>query len=284
MVLERAGYVADDGVAPWGRAEHPVLALASPAGSAVVAKLYPQGDGRATYDNMVALRASSFATRWDPPRLPRALTYLDDIGALVMERVEGRPLDHRGLADGRSVRAAMETLVALHSSDARPTRRRTPQGVVRSLRRGGERAGTIAPALTGTFQSVVEALEAARPRAVERVPSHGDFCARNLLVCSDRIVVIDWDRFGWADPARDVASFGAWSWGRAVRDGRTPDWCVLEAATSAYSRQLPAAAIEERVAFYAAAALVRVAHILVTRPRQVAHVTRFLDEALRLVR
>lgn len=292
--LEGAGYLLAAGVVPWGRPGHPVLALTSPEGSPLVAKLYPDGRGRATYDHIQALCETSFGRRRGPPRLPRAVAYMEELGALIMERLDGRPLGECGPMDGPPVMWAMELLAALHASGARPPDRQTADDVVCSLRGKVGLVRELAADIAEPFCSLVHELELARPPTVEAVPSHGDFCPRNLFMCSPRpggpaelgtrLALIDWDHFRLADPAHDIGSFVASSWGRAIRYGRTPDWSVLEQATTSYGSLLPMAAVDDGIRFYTAVRLARMSHILLKRPRRAWQVPLLLDEAHRLLR
>src|SRR5207302_3489251 len=159
------------------------------------------------------------------------------------------------------------------------------KGVVRSLERKASDVAALAPRLAPDFAGLVDALRASRPEDAPLVPSHGDFSPRNVLVGDERLVLIDWDRFRLADPARDVAYSGTWSWARDVRQGRPPSWSALERSVSVYDELRPAARVGERLAFYVAAALGRIAHSIVTLWRDdTGVVPELLGEARRQLR
>ena len=98
QVLHSKGYVIDGGNFPISRPDRATMALVTRTGIPVVAKLYPSG-GEIAYANMQELWCSSFGERRRPPGLPRPLDYLPDVGVLIMERIEGRPLVEIGTLD-----------------------------------------------------------------------------------------------------------------------------------------------------------------------------------------
>src|SRR5207249_762292 len=160
--------------------------------------------------------------------LPRPLAFLPGPGVLVTERLAGRPLLEMGPAGSTGIDVAIRLLADLHACDAVPARRRTAAKIVRSVRRKAAEASTQAPALAGLFADVAGRMERARPADGEIVPTHGDFSPRNVLVGPSHAVLIDFDRFQLADPARDVAYFGTWCWAWEVRRGGAGDWTALD--------------------------------------------------------
>jgi aminoglycoside phosphotransferase (APT) family kinase protein len=262
-----------------------MLALTRPDGLRVAAKLYSHGDGRNAHANMVTAWRSSFGEPRRPPGLPQPLRYDADLSVLLMEWIDGRPWLELGPWDERRLEEAVFLLASLHDSDAAPARKRSSRRIVASVRRKAAAAATLAPDLAPQFLEAVEALAArCRPDA-DLVPSHGDFSPRNVLVAKDRAVLIDWDRFQRADPARDVASLGAWFWLACLRDGRAPNWAFLEQATTLYEQLRPGPALRERLDFHTGAALVRLAFSRVDLWRRELHfVSPLLAEALRRLR
>ena len=285
QTLRSRGYATDGVNFPTGRPDRSSLALVTPMGKPVVAKLYPLGGGEITYANMQELWRSSFGERRQPPGLPRPVDYLADIAALLMERVEGRPLMELGRLDERTVDGAIRLVASLHESDAQPIKQRDSRRIVRSVMRKAKHIAEIAPQFAACFQSVAEALEKAQAEEPELVPCHGDFSPRNVLVGPNRLVLIDWDRLQRADPARDVAYFGLWSWVSALRQRTTADWSLLDRVTAVYNSLRPGAAIYARLHFHLAAGLMRVAHGLVELwPDDAYLVPQLAAEALRRLR
>lgn len=280
-VLRARGYVADGEPFAVGRPDRTTIPLRTGSGRRVVAKIYSDDGGEACFANMAALWSSSFGERRDPPGLPRPIEYLREHRILLLERVAGRALAQGGDPDTAAVQDAVLLIAALHGSDALPTRRRSTRGVLRSLRRKAERISRLDSGLGANVQRLVSALQESPGRNRDLVPAHGDFSPRNVLTGPDRSVLIDWDRFQLADPARDVAYFGTWCWVDRLRRGATGSWSVLEDAAAAYEALRPQASIASRLEFYVAAGLVRIAEGLVTLWTEDAHLApRLMEEAL----
>lgn len=280
-ILRARGYLPDGKPFAVGRPDRTTIPLVTGLGCPIVAKIYSDGGGEACFTNMRALWSSSFGERRDPPGLPRPIEYLREHRVLVLERVAGRALAEMGEPDAGAVQDAVRLAAALHGSDALPTRRRSARGILRSLRRKAERISRLDSALGAKVRRIVEALEESRRKERELVPCHGDFSPRNVLVGPDDSVLIDWDRFQLAEPARDVAYFGTWCWVGRLRRGESPSWSVLEESVSAYEALRPKAAIAEKLDFHVAAGLVRIAEGLVTLWTDDAHLAPLLlEEAL----
>ncbi len=284
-VLGRTDYVTDGWTRLDSHGDRVTLSLATRTGVPVVAKLYPSGEGEAAYVNMQELWRSSFGERCRPPGLLRPIDYLPDIGVLVMERVEGRPLAGLDLSNRALVEGATRLVASLHRCDARPSTRRDWTRVVRSVARKADRVAGIMPQFADVFREVAEALGSTRPEDQELAPCHGDFSPQNVLVAADRVTLIDWDRFQLADPARDIAYMGAWGWVWRLRQGRPADWSMLELVVGAYDSLRARASVRARVGVHVAAGLMRIAHDLVMlRPEDRHLVPELAAEALRHLR
>src|SRR4029079_6207742 len=134
--------------------------------------------------------------------------------------------------------------------EAEPNRLRTHGKIIRSVRRKVARVSEVAPPYAAAVHKVLEALEATKVAESQLVPSHGDFSARNVLVGENRITLIDWDRFQWADPARDVGYLGTWHWVSALRRDEPPDWTLLMRSLAGYRAIRPGVELESQVGFY----------------------------------
>ncbi len=107
---------------------------------------------------------------------------------------------------------------------------------------------------------------------------------KNVLVAGDRVVLIDWDRFQGADPARDLGFLGSWFWVSLLRERRQPNWDALDWAVTTYERLRPGASLCHRLDFHAAAGLVRIAFSrLHLWPDEIGLVPAILNEAIRRV-
>ena len=285
QALRSRGYESEGAGFPTGRPDRVTLALVTRTGLPVVAKLYSSGGGATTYANMQELWRSSFGERRRPPGLPRPVEYLPDVGAVIMERLPGRPFVELGASDPDVVNDAIGLLASLHGCEAQPSTQRPVGRIVRSVWRKADTVGHVAPQFVDSFREVAEALEAAEVEDPELVPCHGDFSPRNVLVGSDGVTLIDWDRLQRADPARDLAYFGAWCWTWALRQGRPASWSMLDRVVARYESLRPGASIEARLGFHLAAGLLRIAQGLVTLWLDDAHlVPQLTAEALRRLR
>jgi Ser/Thr protein kinase RdoA (MazF antagonist) len=281
--LARDGYTLEGPAYATGRPDRSTFAVRTRAGVPAVAKLYPSGGGEQTYANMAAVWRSSFGERRRPPGLPQPLDFVPEAGALIMERLPGRPLVELGPV--REIDDVVPLLVALHESDAVPSKRRNWARVVRSAKRKAAKAEARTPDLGALFRETAEALAAVELADAELVAGHGDFTPRNVLAGPGRLALIDWDRFQLADPARDVAYFGAWCFVWSLRRGGPPDWTPLERTAIRYAELRPGSALEQRLPFHVAAGLVRIAHGIVELwPHDAPLVPRLLEAARRQLR
>ncbi len=278
--LRQRGYARTPETFRTGRPDRVTLALTTRTGVPVVAKVYPCGNGETVFANMLRVWRSPFGENRHPPGLPQPVDYLPDLGILVMARVEGFPLAERNHIEPTVLDDVVRLLASLHESTATSRLVRSSMGIVKSIRRKAEHAAMLAPELGESFHQAADALAACRVGDRELVPSHGDFSPRNLMLGREGLVLIDWDRFQIADPARDVAYLGLWSWAGHVRKGQAPDWSVLDRTVAHYDSLRPQAAIKARLHFHIAAGLLRVAHSIVALwPRERSVVPRLIGEA-----
>lgn len=283
--LRSLGFQADGPAFTIGRPDRATYPMATRAGSPVVAKIYPAGDGEASFDNMQRLWRSSFGERRRPPGLPRPLDYFPNLGVLITERLEGRPFAEFATVDEDTLNASIALVKELHESDVHPRKHREWRRIVRALSRNVERTAERAPASYDSIRRALTILEVTEVVDGELVPCHGDFSPRNVLVGPGGLALIDWDKLQLADPARDIAYTGAWCWAAALRQKRTPDWSVLERVVATYNRLRPGASIEARVRFHVAAGVMRIAHSLVELwPNDAYLVPRLAAEAIRQLR
>jgi aminoglycoside phosphotransferase (APT) family kinase protein len=210
------------------------------------------------------------------------LDYFPELGALIMERIEGQPLSELGPLSDSNLEQSMRLLAELHQCGIEPELRRNWRGILRSVKRKAERVAELAPQYSDDIRAVIGRLETTRIRDSELVCSHGDFSPRNVLASSQRWLLMDWDRLQCADPARDVAFFGTWPWRETLLRGRSPDRSTLAKAARVYESVRPGCNLEEQLSFHVAAGLVRVACSLVEfRPQQAYLVPGLAKVALR---
>ncbi|HZO85480.1 MAG TPA: aminoglycoside phosphotransferase family protein [Verrucomicrobiae bacterium] len=256
--LHRRGYRLEKTFAS-GRPDRPTFGMVSQSGTRVVAKIYPSELGERAFANMQQLWRSPFGTQRTPPALAQPLEYLPDIGALIMEWIEGQPLTELGALSDSNLEQSIRLLAELHQCGIQPELTRNWRGILRSVKRKAERIAELAPQYSDEVRTVIERLEATRIRDSELACSHGDFSPRNVLVSSQRWLLMDWDRLQRADPARDVAYFGTWPWRETLLRGRLPNRSSLEKAARIYESIRPGCDLEKRLPFHIAAGMVRVA-------------------------
>ena len=242
-------------------------------GRDVVVKTYRRGGSGHVYDDMLALWHSPFGRERRPPGVPQPLSVDPATGELVMAWVPGRPLGERGdLGDSVLRTPEVAALLAdLHASGAKVKRVRSARRVLASSRRKAAdlSAGSLGPrvdigavAVASAAERVVELLGGCCPAEEDLVPGHGDFSPRNVLGDATGVMLIDMDRLQMADPAHDLAYWGAWTWATEAMNDRTPTWEVLGDLVSHYTGQLGdrSTGVSENLAFHQGAALVRIVH------------------------
>jgi Phosphotransferase enzyme family len=284
--LTGRGYELDGSAFLTRRPDRLTVGLCTADGVPAIGKLYPAGGGAIAFRNMRALWESRFGERRDPPGLARPVEYVAEPEVLVMEHLGGRPLVELDHLTDDAVGNSVELLAALHGSgavlDSVP---RAASRIVRSLRRKQARIAELGSEYASRYRVAVDAAEAAQPRDRELVPSHGDFSPRNVLAGRARWALIDWDRLKPADPARDVAHYGAWCWLRALHASGTHDWSALDRFVPAYESLRPGAALRERLDFHLAAALLRMVASRVELWREESFlIPQLIEEAARRVR
>lgn len=239
------------------RPDQLTIPLVTASGTKVVAKFFTSDRGAQTFANMNALWASSFGAQRQPPGLPQPLDFLPDCGALIMERLEGRPLAELHASAQEHFEPALRLLADLHQCNATPVVKRSSRSIVRSAERKAARIAELSPTHATLAKELAAALEAGRVKERELVPSHGDFSPRNIFVGADRLAVIDWDRFQLADPARDVVYFATYDWADWLRRGRMPNRDNLKRAIEVYESARPGAKLKRAVSFHIAASCLR---------------------------
>ena len=278
--LNKYGYHSATHSFPIGRPDRATLPLMHPSGKPVVAKFYPGSNGEQAYNNMVSLWNSSFGKSRKPPGLPRPVDFLPAENILIMERLEGRPLSEIDPQTSKLLEESIALLADLHNSNVQAKVKRSSKKIIRSLDRKANGVEQLAPHLSEEYKGLIRLLETRTSKDRHPVSSHGDFSPRNILVCSDRVVLIDLDRFQEADPARDVAFYGVWCWTSLLRKGRKPEWSTLHNCVHLYDRLRPSALDQERLSFHVAAGLLRKAHSIIHLwPNEIGYVPALLAEA-----
>lgn len=282
-VLDELGLVAtgEPALVPTGHTDRPVFRVETDQGY-VAAKFFEPIRRQAPFRDHSNLWNSPFGASRNPPGLPRPLGWSNSRYCLVMEWLEGKPLARRGEPAPRNhIREAAFLLADLHSAGTRHRKTRDVEAILRSLERkcldvGKSSIGDLA-------RRVLDELALRLPEDHEFVPSHGDFSPRNLILTSAGLRLIDFDRIQLADPARDVAYYGAWSWVTGLLfDGR-PDWSIGDEFTVEYLARRPDARLSPQLTFHKVAALVRIVHGWTVLRNDPDSAQPVLTEALRIL-
>ena len=126
-----------------------------------------------------------------------------------------RLLATRPAAALRTVAQIGRALRVLHDSPSGPAslpRRDGAEDVhteVRETLRAGEHVAALLPDLGRTHEQVAAQVVEQLDRVPGEAPvlCHGDFKSDNLVVDDGRLTILDLDRTGWADPAKDLGKF-----------------------------------------------------------------------------
>lgn len=217
---------------------------------------------------------------------PRLVYDDPDLRLLLATFEPGEPVVERLDADWRAiVPAVARALAALHVLPAPDWGNASPEEIVADLRR---RVGALygwLPEEAATLRSTLARLElraAALP--APSALTHGDFGAGQLLWERGRLVVLDFDKCGWGDPALDLGNFTAQLRRRALLDGlAAPVHEMRNLLLDVYMRAAGDACdrsdLAPRVAWYEQVVLLRRVHFFARQGTQEWH-----ERALRLVR
>jgi tRNA A-37 threonylcarbamoyl transferase component Bud32 len=199
--------------------------------------------------------------RPDDGGLVLARQYIPHERMLVFPWAEGRFLSD--IVDDRKpalLREAARVAAELHRLPIAPDGRTTaPMVVEETLARSGrlrdrwpETAALIEP-LLAALQEAVSVLDPEAP-----APIHGDLSPGQFVWTGDRLVLLDLDMFGYADPAYDAGHFLAQMERRYLLDPALPadSWEWLACFRDAYLAAMPGVSARN-VSFYRGVTLVR---------------------------
>jgi aminoglycoside phosphotransferase len=195
------------------RGERTVLEYRFDGGLRLFAKHYPNPkDARDAYEILCVLWNRSFG-QGSPHCVAEPLACFADWGVVVTRAATGHRLTKlvgRPGAWEDGLRAAARWLARLHTVSVKlGPRDDMVEGVFRLTRRAA-RAGAHHPELERLLVPLIEEL-AVRARRVHgsrpQAQTHGRYHAGHVFVAPESVTVIDLDRAGLADPAKDVGEF-----------------------------------------------------------------------------
>lgn len=201
-------------------------------------------------------------------RVGLPIAYVKQEWTLVSPWIDGVPLtevtppERAGL-----LRRAASMVVRLHRLAVAPEPPTTAVMLIEETLDRRERLRDRWPDTLAVVDPLVDALQelSASLDPAEPAPVHGDLGNAQLLWAqtADRLVLFDWDRFGYADPAFDVGHFLAQLDRMAVLDptvqALAPDW--VSAFFDSYVEAMPQVS-SRNVAFYRAMTLVWKIHTI----------------------
>lgn len=189
----------------------------------VVVKIYGKDKGRNAYEAMHKLWASSLA-KGDIVSIAEPLAYIPEHKMLIQGPVRGdqdlKDLLRLALRSGTPdalnelyavIRKTSAGLAALHHCGARHGETITWADEVAEIRKEIVKLNATLPLFADATMPLLtrlEALAATAPPAPD-LPSHGSFRPQQVLVHQGNIGFIDFDGFGLAEPALDIALFCA---------------------------------------------------------------------------
>jgi len=227
----------------------------------------------------------------DRPSLP--IRYLPQERVLVFDWVEGQILSK--IVDGRKpelLRQAAALAAQLHRAPLVPEPPTTPQMLLDETRARCDNLRPIWPGTADMVEPLLAALQAAVPRldCADPAPIHGDMAAGQFLWTGDRLVLLDWDMFGYADPAYDAGHFVAQLERRCALDRTLPPEAGRWPACfrDAYLAAMPGVS-RRNVSFYRALTLLRKTYTVCRRqpaegPQQAVRLAACARAALEDVR
>jgi aminoglycoside phosphotransferase (APT) family kinase protein len=179
-----------------------------------VAKIYRK-DHSEVFHTMEEIRQAGFGPD-DEFSIPQPVAYVASLECLVQEKVDGTRADEIFKTGDEQSRAAAAKRSALwlarfHALGPRTGSRTHAKDYLdsKSMQRYAQeiaaRGGSLADKVAYLHERLVDGLTSLSPTAL--CAGHGSFSAAHVLLGPQRTVVIDWDGYDVADPARDVARF-----------------------------------------------------------------------------
>jgi hypothetical protein len=193
------------GVHTKGRGEEPTLVDYSPQERAVVRLNGHVLTYYASHSSFGAAVAGMEAAGEAAVSTPGFEASLPELFLTVQSHVAGEGIDSPAAA---AVDAGA-ALARLHSGSCETLREFRPAGQLDAAAASAELVGRLTPALRSRLEALLGRLESALPADLDRVPAHGAFDARRLLLGAEGLVIADFDWMCGAPAALDVATYAA---------------------------------------------------------------------------
>jgi aminoglycoside phosphotransferase (APT) family kinase protein len=170
-------------------------------------------DRQDVYEAMENIRRAGFGSG-EEFSIPRPVAYLPSLRLLLQEWVEGTQAKKifKDGDEGQRVAAAeacARWLARFHATAPLAGQTFRVEKFLSSAERKLRLISEAEPALGARCEELRERLRAAAPApgSFPQCASQGDFWERQIIFAGGRTVVLDWDDYDVADPARDVAHF-----------------------------------------------------------------------------
>lgn len=184
-------------------------------------KVSRNGEGQSEARLLEALHSQAEATN-QPFTVTKPLAHVDSLSALIVEEAPGdcfekAVLNGIGLED--AARRTARGLAALHQWTIAPPA--ATDAVIARAQVAAEYVGWACPMLADEAQAIVCAAEAALART-PLAPTHLDLKPDHVFLDGERVVFIDLNTFGAADPVLDIATLLARLAAMPARFGAAP--------------------------------------------------------------
>ena len=181
---------------------------------ALVAKIYRK-DHSHVFETMEGIRQAGFGPQ-DEFSIPQPLAYVESLQCLLEEKVDGTRADEIFKTGDEMSRAEAAKRSALWLARFHSLGPKTgpstyandylnSKSMLRYSREIAKRGGRDAEKVACLHQRLEDALGSLSP--AELCAGHGSFSAAHVILAPQCTLVIDWDGYDVADPARDVARF-----------------------------------------------------------------------------
>ncbi|NIA69674.1 hypothetical protein HBA54_13815 [Pelagibius litoralis] len=204
-------------------------------------KVSRNGEGEREARLLETLHSQAQATN-QPFTVTRPLAYIDSLSALIVEEAPGDSFEQavlNGIDVEGSARRTARGLAALHQWTVTPPA--ATNAVIARALVAAEYVGWACPMLADEAQAIVCAAEAALARTALG-PTHLDLKPDHVFLDGERVVFIDLNTFGAADPVLDIATLLARLAAMPARFGAAPAHVetAARALTEEYFARVPA--------------------------------------------
>lgn len=248
----------------------------------VYVKIYYNKRGKAVMNKMRELKKACS----QGPVMPEAFAYLPEYRMLIMEGITGTPLSQlQGRALETWLRRAAEALAYFHNCSANLRKVWTLSDEMGVLRKRIHMLAANEPSIIPEVLELVTLLWAKEPNPDIVVrPIHRDFYPAQVIALGDRPGFIDLDDSALGDPAIDVGNFLAHL--KLLSFQRHSNPGALDHEGEVFLKEYVESAVNariERILFFQASTLLRLASLASGRPGCAEETRAMLSQASQLL-